>query len=74
MATTSGKYESCVISNIVWGLSRGRWDELVDEYGEKILLAIPNGLGDQLRSQMSARYKEVKVGGVSLWSKRLSAD
>jgi hypothetical protein len=71
---TSGKYESRVIGNIVWGLSRGRWDELVDEYGEKILLAIPNALGDQLRSQISDLYKEVKVGSVSLWSKRLSAD
>lgn len=73
IARTLPDHEARIARDREW-VSRGRWDELVDEYGEKILLAIPNGLGDQLRSQMSDRYKEVKVGGVSLWSKRLSAD
>lgn len=73
IARTLPNHEARIARDREW-VTRGRWDELIDEYGEKILLAIPGGHGEELRSQMSDRYKEVQVGGISLWSKRLNTD
>lgn len=49
---------------------KGDWDLLVNEYGEKVLFAIPVSRAETLRSRMSDRYEETQVGAVSLWAKR----
>ncbi|CAI8285068.1 MAG: Uncharacterised protein [Gammaproteobacteria bacterium] len=50
---------------------KGEWDMLLEEYGDKILFAIPISRADALRSRMSNRYSEVQIGPFSLWTTRL---
>ena len=52
-------------------VTKGEWDVLVKEYGDKILFAIPLSRADALRSRMSNRYSEVQIGPFSLWTTRL---
>lgn len=49
---------------------RGEWDALIHEYGEGVLFAIPMSRAETLRSRMSGRYEETRVGAVSLWARR----
>lgn len=47
----------------------GQWGSIPEGYGN-VLIAIPTSYSDKLRLQVSDRYEEIQVGGVSLWSKR----
>ena len=49
---------------------KGDWDLLVNEYGEKVLFAIPMSRAETLRSRLSGRYEETQIGAVSLWARR----
>lgn len=47
----------------------GDWDSLIKQYG-RVVFAIPSDRAEKLRARMSARFQEIRVGEVSLWSKR----
>ena len=53
---------------------KGEWDMLVEEYGDKILFAIPLSRADTLRPRMSNRYSEVQIGPFSVWARRLQQE
>lgn len=54
-------------------ITRGDWDPLVSEYGDRVLFAIPLEQAKTLRSKVGSRFQETVVGPVSLWNKRPDA-
>lgn len=69
IARTLPEREERISRDLDW-VMKGQWDPLVEEYGEKILFAIPMSSAETLRSRMSDRYEEFQIGTISLWSKR----
>ena len=69
IARTLPEREDRISRDLDW-VMKGQWDPLVEEYGEKVLFAIPMSSAETLRSRMSDRYEEFQIGTISLWSKR----
>ena len=47
----------------------GDWDSLIKQYG-RVIFAVPSDRAEKLRVRMSDRFQEIRVGKISLWSRR----
>lgn len=69
IARTLPERDARIARDLDWVI-KGEWDLLVEEYGERIIFAIPLSTAETLRSGVSNRYEEVQIGPISLWTKR----
>ena len=69
IARTLPEHNARIARDLDWVIN-GKWDLLIEDYGDKILFAIPVSSADTLRSRMIEHYEEVLIGPVSVWAKR----
>lgn len=69
IARTRPEMNSRITRDLNWTIE-GEWDSLVEEYGENIIFAIPLSRAETLRPRVSNRYEEVRIGPISLWTRR----
>ncbi len=69
-ARTNKKHKEIIDREIDVVLS-GAWEKLSQQYGKELVIAVPVTLARSLREVVQDNYKEIVVGPMSLWTRKL---